>query len=368
MVGPDKSPGLMSPFQMGDLTLKNRVVLAPLTRGRAGEERLPNATMAEYYAQRASAGLLITEATVISKQANGWQNTPGIYSQAQADGWKQVVEAVHTRGGIIFLQLWHCGRASHSDFQEDGQLPVAPSAIKIEGDEIHTPKGKQPYETPRALATEEIPQLIQDYRRAAEFAKVAGFDGLEVHSANGYLLDEFLQSKTNDRSDRYGGSLENRFRLHTEILETLLTLWPANRIAMRLSPNGSFNDMGSPDFRETFLYAAQQLNTYGLAYLHVMDGLAFGFHNLGTPMALADFRTVFKGPLMGNCGYTQDTAEETIQSGSGDLIAFGRPFISNPDLVERFAHGWPLNPESDMATWYTPGPEGYIDYPTYQAV
>lgn len=368
MVGPDKSPGLMSPFQMGDLTLKNRVVLAPLTRGRAGEERLPNATMAEYYAQRASAGLLITEATVISKQANGWQNTPGIYSQAQADGWKQVVEAVHTRGGIIFLQLWHCGRASHSDFQEDGQLPVAPSAIKIEGDEIHTPKGKQPYETPRALATEEIPQLIQDYRRAAEFAKVAGFDGLEVHSANGYLLDEFLQSKTNDRSDRYGGSLENRFRLHTEILETLLTLWPANRIAMRLSPNGSFNDMGSPDFRETFLYAAQQLNTYGLAYLHVMDGLAFGFHNLGTPMALADFRTVFKGPLMGNCGYTQDTAEETIQSGSGDLIAFGRPFISNPDLVERFAHDWPLNPESDMATWYTPGPEGYIDYPTYQAV
>lgn len=358
---------LMSPFQMHNLTLKNRVVLAPLTRARAGEERLPNALMAKYYAQRATAGLLITEATVISEQAIGWQNTPGIYSQAQAEAWKQVVDAVHAQGGVIFLQLWHCGRASHSSFQKEGQLPVAPSAIKINDDEIHTPAGKQPYETPRALETEEIPQLVETYRRAAELAQVAGFDGLEIHSANGYLLDEFLQSKTNHRSDRYGGTIANRYRCLQDVIEATLTIWPANRVAVRLSPNGSFNDMGSPDYRETFLYVAQQLNTYGLAYLHVMDGLAFGFHELGEPMTLAEFRTVFDGPLMGNCGYEKETAEAALQAGHGDLIAFGRSFISNPDLVERFAHNWPLNPAADMATWYSFGPEGYADYPTYSA-
>ena len=357
---------LFEPFQLGDLTLKNRVVLAPMTRARAGEERLPNALMAEYYAQRASAGLIITEATVVSEQGIGWPNTPGIYTGEQSVAWRQVVDAVHAQGTPVFIQLWHCGRASHSSFH-DGELPVAPSAIKLEGDMIHTPSGKENYETPRALETDELPGIVENYRQAAEYALSAGFDGIEIHSANGYLLDEFLQSKTNHREDRYGGSLENRLRLLKEVIEAVLTVYPSNRVGVRFSPNGVFNDMGSPDYRETFLYAAGQLNTYGLAYLHVMDGLAFGFHGLGTPMTLAEFRTVYNGPLMGNCGHTQESAEALIQAGDADLIAFGRPYISNPDLVERFANSWPLSEPADMKVWYSFGPEGFADFPAYQA-
>jgi N-ethylmaleimide reductase len=360
------SPSLLSPFDLQGLALKNRVVMAPMTRSRAGEERMPNALMAEYYAQRASAGLIITEATVISKQANGWQHSPGIYSEAQAEAWKQVVDTLHAQGTPVFLQLWHCGRASHSSFQENGQLPVAPSAIAINGDYIHTPIGKQPYQTPRALETEEIPGIVEDYRRGVELAKSAGFDGVEVHAANGYLINEFLESKTNHRSDRYGGSVENRYRFLKEIVEAVLTVFPANRVGVRLSPNGGFNDMGSPDFRETSLYVAQQLDSYGLAYLHVMDGLDFGFHELGEPMTLSEFRSVFKGLLMGNCGYTQETAEKAIASGDADLIAFGRPFISNPDLVERFANDWPLSPPADVKVWSSFEAEGYTDFPTYE--
>lgn len=357
-------PHLLSPFTLGDLPLKNRIVLAPLTRSRAGEERMANALMAEYYTQRASAGLLITEATVVSKQGIGWINSPGIYSDEQAEAWKIVTEAVHTKQGKIFLQLWHCGRASHSSFH-GGELPVSASAVKINGDEIHTPIGKQPYEVPRALEPDEIPLVVNDYRNAAERAKQAGFDGVEIHSANGYLIDQFLQSKTNQRGDRYGGSLENRFRFLKEITEAVLTIWPANRVGVRLSPNGVFNDMGSPDYRETFLHAAQQLNTYQLAYLHIMDGLAFGFHELGEPMTLAEFRQAFDQALIGNCGYTQELAEATIHQGNADLIAFGRPYISNPDLVERFANDWPLNPISDMSTWYSFDAEGYTDFPIF---
>ncbi len=357
---------LLSPFDLKGLPLKNRVVMAPMTRARAGEERMPNALMAEYYAQRSSAGLIITEATVISKQANGWQQSPGIYSDSQAEAWKQVVDKLHSVGTPIFLQLWHCGRASHSSFQENGQLPVAPSAIAIDGDYIHTPIGKQPYQTPRALETEEIPGIVEDYRRAAERAKSAGFDGVEIHGANGYLIDEFLESKTNHRSDRYGGSLENRYRFLQEIVEAVVTVFPANRVGVRLSPNGNYNDMGSPDFRETFLYVAEQLDSYGLAYLHVMDGLGFGFHELGEPMTLSEFRSVFKSPLIGNCGYTQESAEAAIASGDADLIAFGRPFISNPDLVERFANGWPLSPPADVKVWSSFEAEGYTDFPAYE--
>ncbi|WP_413161373.1 alkene reductase [Capilliphycus salinus ALCB114379] len=360
------SPLLLSSFDLKDLTLKNRVVMAPMTRSRAGTERLPNALMAKYYHQRASAGLIITEATVISKQARGWQQTPGIYSDEQTEAWKQVVDAVHSKGTPIFLQLWHCGRASHSSFHEHNQLPVAPSAIKIEGDEIHTPIGKQPHETPRALETEEIPGIVEDYRRAAERAKMAGFDGVEIHSANGYLIDEFLQSKTNHRSDKYGGSLENRYCFLKEIVESILTVWSSNRVGVRLSPNGNYNDMGSPDFRETFLYVAKQLNTYKLAYLHIINGLGFGFHDLGKPMKLAEFREVFDHPLMGNCGYEQESAETQIQKGDADLIAFGRPYISNPDLVERFTHDWPLNPPAEQKVWYSFDAEGYTDFPTYE--
>ncbi|MCK9374984.1 MAG: alkene reductase [Syntrophobacterales bacterium] len=354
----------LCPFDLRGLFLKNRVVMAPLTRSRAGEERLPNALMAEYYCQRAAAGLIITEATVVSKQGIGWLNNPGIYSDEQADAWKKVVDAVHARGTPMFLQLWHCGRASHRDFH-DGRLPVAPSAIQIGGEYSHTPQGKRPYEAPRALETDEIPAIVEDYRRAAARAQAAGFDGVELHAANGYLIDQFLQSKTNHRTDRYGGTLENRYRFLDEIVRTVLSVLPSGRVGVHIAPNGNFNDMGSPDFRETFLYVAKCLNQYGLAYLHVVDGLEFGFHELGPPMTSGEFRQVFDSPLMGNCGYTQATAEASIQQGHADLISFGRPFISNPDLVERFTHGWPLNPPADQEVWYSFDEKGYTDFPRY---
>ncbi|MEG4091419.1 alkene reductase [Microcoleus sp. Pol12B4] len=360
------SPLLLGPFKIGDLPLKNRVLMAPLTRARAGEARMPNALMAEYYTQRVSAGLIITEATVVSTQANGWLNTPGIYSDEQGEAWKQIVTAVHAHQTPIFMQLWHCGRASHSSFHENNQLPVAASAIKINGEGIHTPVGKQPYETPRALETDEISLVVEDYRKAAERAKMAGFDGVEIHAANGYLIDTFLQTKTNHRTDSYGGPVENRYRFLKEIVEAIITVFPANRVGVRLSPNGIYNDMGSPEYREDFLYFAGQLNTYDLAYLHLVDGLAFGFHELGTPMMIGEFRDVFTGPLVGNCGYTQEQAETALSSKVADLIAFGRDFISNPDLVKRFTNGWPLNPPAEVGVWYSFGPEGYIDFPTYQ--
>jgi N-ethylmaleimide reductase len=356
------SPHLLSTFDLRGLPLRNRVVMAPLTRARAGRERVPNDLMVEYYTQRASAGLIISEATSISEQGLGWVDSPGIYNDAQVAGWKKITTALHAKGTPIFLQLWHCGRASHSSFH-GGQPAVSASAIKINGDVIHTPNGKEPYETPRALETAEVAAVVDDYRRAAERGKAAGFDGVEIHAANGYLINQFLDSKTNQRTDQYGGSVENRWRFLKEIVEAVLTVWPAARVGVRLSPNGMFNDVGAPDFRETFTYVAGQLNAYGLGYLHVMDGLAFGFHEQGKPMTLAEFRAVFAGPLMGNCGYTQGTAEEAIASGQADLIAFGRPYLSNPDLVERFANGWELNPPADLKDWSSPHAKGYTDFP-----
>ena len=364
---PPMTKQLLTPFPLHDLTLKNRVVLAPMTRARAGKERTPNALMAGYYVQRANAGLIIVEATAISEQALGWVDSPGVYTDAHTAGWKLVTGAVHTKGTPIFLQLWHCGRASHSSFRKDRSLPVSASAVKLNGDYIHTPEGKQPYETPRALRTDEIASVVADYRRAAQRAKDAGFDGIEIHAANGYLIDQFLQSKTNQRTDQYGGSVENRFRFLREVVEATLTVWPAGRVGVRLAPNGAFNDMGSPDFREQFLHTAQQLDAYRLAYLHVMDGLVFGFHQLGQPLTLADFRGVFHGPLMGNCGYTQETAEAAIMAGHADLIAFGRPYITNPDLVARFAKGWPLASDAPVTVWSAPTGAGYTDFPAYAA-
>ena len=357
---------LLSRFSLGGLDLKNRVVMAPMTRARAGVDRLPNARMATYYSDRSSAGLIISEGIAISEQAIGWNQSPGIYTDAMERAWREVVDAVHGLGGVMFAQLWHCGRASHSRFREDQSLAVAPSAIKINGEYIHTPIGKQPHETPRSLETVEIARVVADYRRAAERAKSAGFDGIELHGANGYLIDSFLQSKTNQRTDQFGGSVENRFRFLREIVEAVTTIWPANRVAVRLSPNGIYNDMGSTDFRESFSYVAQQLDKFGLAYLHVMDGLAFGFHQLGEPMTLAEFRNLFQGPLIGNCGYDQETAEAAIAAGHADLIAFGRPFISNPDLVERFGHNWPLNSPADMAVWYSFDDAGYNDFSRFR--
>ncbi len=358
---------LMEPFKLGSIDVQNRIALAPMTRARAGTERTANPLMAEYYKQRATAGLVITEATTVSPQGNGWNESPGIYTDAMAAGWRDTVDAVHQANGKIFLQLWHCGRASHSSFH-DGQPAVAPSPIKLNGEYIHTPKGKQDYETPRALEASELPGIVEDYRAATRRAKEVGFDGVEIHSANGYLLDQFLQSKTNHRDDDYGGSVEKRYRLLKEVVTAIVDEIGAAQVGVRLSPNGAFNDMGSPDFREQFSYVAEQLDGFGLAYLHVMDGLAFGFHELGDPMSLADFRKMTKAPLIGNCGYTKETAEAAIQAGHADMIAFGRPFISNPDLVARFANDIPLAADADMGTWYSAtGATGYTDFPAHDA-
>ena len=363
--GRDMNSVLFQPFHLHDLDLRNRIVLAPMTRGRAGAARLPNRLMAEYYAQRSSAGLLITEATTISEEANGWNESPGIYTEEMTEGWKYTTNAVHDKGGVMFLQLWHTGRASHSSFH-GGKPAVAPSAIKINEPYIHTPTGKQPHEVPRELETSEIRRVVEDYRRAAERAKEAGFDGVEVHAANGYLIDTFLQSKTNHRTDEYGGNVENRYRFLKEVIEAITSVWPARRVGVHLSPNGSYNDMGSPDYREQFTFVASELDHFGLAYLHVVDGLAFGYHNLGEPMTLAEIRKVFHGPLMGNCGYTDETAEEAITEGQADLISFGRPFISNPDLVERFTNGWPLAEPAPVSDWFSPtGEKGYTDFPAH---
>jgi len=363
---PDTAP-LFTPYTLGDLALSNRLVLAPMTRCKAGPERLANPLIADFYAQRAGAGLLITEATTVSAQGNGYINTPGIYTDEQGDAWKQVTEAVHAKGSPIFLQLWHTGRSSHSDFH-DGKPPVSASAIRLEGDGVYTMNGKQEYETPRALETDELPGVVSDYVNAARRARKAGFDGVEIHGANGYLLDQFLQSKTNHRTDSYGGSVENRFRLLREVVEGVTEVWGPGKVGVRLAPNGVFNDMGSPDFRETFTYAASELDTYGLAFLHIVDGLAFGFHELGEPMTLEEFRKVFHGTLMGNCGYDRESATAAVSRGAADLIAIGRPYISNPDLAERWKNGWPEAPLSDPASWYTleQVPAGYTDYPAYK--
>jgi N-ethylmaleimide reductase len=360
-----KNSKLFEPISIGDLHLNNRIAMAPMTRGRAGKERVPNDLMAEYYFQRSGAGLLIAEATVISKQGIGWIDSPGIYTDEMVRGWKKVTGKIKPTGTPIFLQLWHCGRVSHSDFHE-GNLPVSASAVKLNGDHIHTPLGTKPYETPRPLSPDEIRATVSDYRKAAENAKAAGFSGVEVHGANGYLIHQFLDATTNHRNDQYGGSLEKRFRFLKEVLEAVLEVWPSDRVGVRISPNGVFNDMGCDDYRELYLYVANEINKLTLGYLHIMDGLAFGFHGKGQPMSLSEFRTVFQGIIIGNCGYTKESAQERIAEGNADIIAIGRPFITNPDLPERFRNNWPLNPSEDMSLWYTPGPEGYTNYEPYK--
>lgn len=356
---------LFDSLQLGDLHLKNRIAMAPMTRSRAGDTRVANDLMAEHYLQRASAGLLITEATVISEQGIGWIGSPGIYTKEMVAGWRKVTTRLQPTGTPIFLQLWHCGRASHSDFH-GGKLPLSASDVKIEGDGIHTPFGKKDYEAPRPMTLAEIKTTINDYRQAAINAREAGFAGIEVHSANGYLLNQFLDSKTNLRTDAYGGSIANRYRLLGEVLAAVLEVWPAQRVGVRLSPNGVFNDMGSPDFRETYLYTIKELAALQLGYLHIMDGLAFGFHQQGEPMTLAEVRAHYHGILIGNCGYSKEDAASRLAAGLLDIAAFGRPYISNPDLVERLQHDWPLAPWDDMSQWYSPGAAGYTDYPPYQ--
>ncbi|HBE71485.1 MAG TPA: alkene reductase [Planctomycetaceae bacterium] len=357
---------LQTPVRIGDVTLKNRVAMAPMTRARSDESRLANDLMVEYYRQRASAGLIISEAAVISDEARGWVNTPGIENDEQAESWRPVVDAVHEEGSKIFMQLWHMGRASHSSFHADGSLPVAPSGIKHRGEYIHAPGGKKPFEVPRELRTDEMARIVNDFRTAARRAKDAGFDGVEIHAANGYLLDTFLQSSTNHRTDEYGGSFENRFRLLREVLEAVIEVFGAGRVGVRLGPNTDYNDMGSEDFREAFLYYSKELDAYDLAYLHVIDGTTFGRHEFGNYLTLEEVRDVYRGTLMGNCGYDKRDAEAVIDDGQADLIAFGRPFITNPDLVERFANDWPLAAMPDASIWYSAGPEGYTDFPSYR--
>ncbi len=350
---------LSTAVQLGGLTLPNRIVMAPLTRNRAGEGNVPTALNAEYYTQRASAGLIISEATQISPQAVGYPATPGIHSEAQVAGWRQVTDSVHAAGGHMFMQLWHVGRISHPSLQPDNALPVAPSAIRPEGEAV-TYEGMQPFVTPHALTLEEIPGVITDYVMAAKRALAAGFDGIEIHAANGYLLDEFLRDGTNTRTDAYGGSVDNRMRLLDEVVTAVSGVWATERIGVRLSPENRFNDIQDSQPQATFGAVADMLRDHQLAYLHVVEGDMLG----GEIHAdYADIRHRFGGIYIANNGYTKARAEQALRQGDADLVAFGRLYIANPDLPARFAQGAPLN-EPDPDTFYGGGAAGYTDYPT----
>jgi N-ethylmaleimide reductase len=353
---------LLSPFRLGRLELKNRLVMAPMTRSRAlVDGNVPNPLAATYYQQRASAGLLITEATQVSPQGVGYIRTPGMHSPQQVAGWRKVTDAVHAVGGVIFAQLWHVGRVSHPDFH-DGQLPVAPSAIAYEG-EVFTFKGKTRIVTPRALETGEIPGVVEQFRRAAENAREAGFDGVELHGSNGYLLDQFLRDGSNQRTDAYGGSIENRARFPLEVARAVVGVWGAERVGYRLSPQ-SFPYAGMTDSTpaETFTYMARELSRLGLGYLHVTENVS------GNAVPSADqritplLRKAFQGVLIVNGGYDARTGEAALSHREADLVAYGVPFLANPDLPERYRHGAPLNPP-DVSTFFSGEEKGFTDYP-----
>lgn len=355
---------LLSPVKLGRYELPNRMVMAPLTRNRAAAGNVPQALNVEYYAQRASAGLIVTEATQISPQGIGYPATPGIHSTEQIEGWKHVTEVVHQQGGHIFLQLWHVGRISHPSLQPNGELPVAPSAIAPEG-MASTYTGEQPYVTPRALETDEIPGIVEQYRQAAKNALAAGFDGVEIHGANGYLLDQFLQDGSNQRTDQYGGSIANRIRLLLEVVEAVISVWEADRVGVRLSPSGTFNSMHDSNPVALFEAAVSALDRFGLAYLHLVEPR----WTSATPeadiaaLAVSHFRKLYHGTLITAGGYDRQQGDAVLASGKADLVAYGRLFISNPDLPERFAQNAPLNPY-DRSTFYGGDERGYTDYPS----
>lgn len=349
---------LFSSITLGKITLPNRIVMAPLTRNRAGEGNVPQEMNVEYYRQRASAGLIISEGTVISPTGVGYPATPGIYSEAQIAGWRQVTDAVHGRGGHIYLQLWHTGRISHPSLLPEGAAPVAPSAIRP-GGEAATYEGMQPYVTPRALELSEIAELVRLYASTADNAIRAGFDGVEIHAANGYLIDQFLRDGSNRREDRYGGSVENRCRLLQEVTAAVCEAVGAERVGVRLSPENSFNDMQESDPQATFTHAATLLRGFNLAYLHILEGdMISGERKLD----YGQLRDAFAGVYMANCGYDLARAQAAIRSGAADMVSFGVLYIANPDLVERFASGAPLN-SPDPATFYGGDEHGYTDYP-----
>lgn len=347
---------LFDQLRVGALTLPNRIIMAPLTRARAGLERVPNALMEEYYTQRATAGLIISEATSVTPMGVGYAHTPGIWNAAQIDGWKKITEAVHRAGGRMFLQLWHVGRISDPIFL-NGELPLAPSAIAAEG-HVKLLRPMKNYVTPRALETNEIADIIEAFRKGSENAKSAGFDGVEIHGANGYLLDQFLQDGSNKRTDQYGGTLENRARLMLEIADAVIGVWGADRVGMHLAPRGDSHDMKDSHRLETFTYVAEALGKRKIAFICSREHT--GLDSMGPRLKKA-----FGGVYISNEKFTKDSAEEAIKLGETDAVAFGVPFIANPDLVERFKKNFPLNP-ADPSTFYDSGAKGYVDYPFYR--
>jgi len=367
---------ILSKFKIGDMEIKNRVILAPLTRARGTPTddpmdeaaRIPNETQALYYEQRASGGLILTEASGISEEGYGWRNAAAIYTDDHVAGWKKVTDRVHAKDGKIFCQLWHMGRQAHSSYHPTTKRTVSASTEPMAGKVKNVNNEEADGEVPHALTVDEIKTTIADYVNAAEKSKAAGFDGIEIHAANGYLVDQFLQSKTNKRTDQYGGSKENRIRFLKEIVEAIIAsgAFPSSRIGFRISPNGVFGDMGSEDNFEMFTYVAKEMNQYDLAYLHIMDGLGFGYHG-HKAVTCSDIRKHFDGPIMANVGLTKEISEGLIRSGACDLACFGRLYISNPDLPERFANNWPVEDPAPYETWWGHTAEkGYTDWPVYQ--
>ncbi len=348
---------LLSPLALGSLSLPNRLIMSPLTRCRAGADRVPTELMAEYYRQRAGAGLIISEATSVSPQGVGYYGTPGIWSAEQVSGWQLVTKAVHAAGGRIFLQLWHVGRISDPELL-GGDLPVAPSAVRPAG-RIRQLRPLRPYPTPRALETEEIAGIVEDYRRGAENAQQAGFDGVEIHAANGYLIDQFLQDSTNRRTDRYGGSVENRARFLLEITDAVSEVWGSDRVGVHLRPRGEEHDMGDSDPRSLFGYVAEQLSQRPVAFLFIRE-------TDGEDSLLSDIKTTFGGPVIANEEMDLHDGQRLLESGAADAVAFGRDYIATPDLAERIAAGAPLNEPNPETFYPQPGQDpsvGYTDYP-----
>jgi N-ethylmaleimide reductase len=356
---------LFTPTQVGPYRLSHRVAMAPLTRMRSDPGDIPSDLMVKYYTQRASdGGLIVSEATPVSIRGNGYAGAPGIYSDAQIAGWRRVTDAVHAKGGRIFQQLWHVGRQSHVDLQPNGEAPVAPSAIAAEG-YAYTKRGEAPFSIPRALELHEIPGIIEEFRSGAERALRAGFDGVEIHGANGYLPDQFLQDGTNKRTDEYGGRIENRARFLLEVAQAAVSAWGADRVGVRISPSGTYGSMSDSDPPATFGYVATELDRLGIAYLHVVEPRIKGTEEIShgqAPIAAQHLRPKFSRTLIAAGGFAPDSAEAIVASGDADLVAFGRHFISNPDLPERLRRGLPLN-RYDRSTFYGGDARGYVDYP-----